>query len=92
MNKTLVLCVYVYRSVPSLTPLSPHQFPYAPTAWSECRRLALEFRELSSAILSGHTPLTVQPSPSEGVLGAGWGERVGGGFVVAAVNYLKKPV
>ena len=77
-----------------LTPLlySPGMFPYAPTAWSECRRLALEIRELSSAILSGRPQVEVHPSVTSGVLAAGWGERVEGAYVVAAVNYLKKPV
>ena len=95
VNSIFALSLSLPPSFPSflsLKLLSPHQFPYAPTAWSECRRLALEFLELSSAILSGHAPLTVQPSPSEGVLAAGWGERVGGGHVVAAVSYLRKPV
>lgn len=78
----------------TLTPLlhSPGMFPYAPTAWSECRRLALEIRELSSAILSGRPQVEVHPSVTPGVLAAGWGERVEGAYVVAAVNYLKKPV
>ncbi len=71
---------------------SPHQFPYAPTAWSECRRLSLEFRELSSAILSGRSQVGVQPSVKMGVLAAGWEERLEGVYVVAAVNYLQKPV
>ena len=76
-----------------ITPLhSPGKFPYAPTAWSECRRLALEIRELSSAILSGRPQLEVHPSVTSGVLAVGWGERVEGAYVVAAVNYLKKPV
>lgn len=71
---------------------SPGVFPYAPTAWSECRRLALEIGELSSAILSGHPHVAVTPSVTSGVLAVGWGERVEGEYVVAAVNYLKKPV
>jgi len=29
---------------------------------------------------------------TSGVLAVGWGERVEGEYVVAAVNYLKKPV
>lgn len=71
---------------------SPGEYPYAPTAWSECRRLALEIRELSSAILSGRPQLEVHSSVTSGVLAVGWGERVEGAYVVAAVNYLKKPV
>jgi hypothetical protein len=72
---------------------SPVQFPYSETSWSECRRLSLEFRELSSAILSGGAPaVNVTPSVSPGVLATGWGERLEGTWVVAAVNYLNTPV
>lgn len=71
---------------------SPHQFPYAPTAWSECRRLSLEFRELSSAILSGKPRVNVQPSPSSAIIATGWEERLEGTYTVAAVNFLQKPM
>ncbi len=71
---------------------SPHRSPYAPTAWSECRRVSLEIRELSSAILSGKPQVKVQPSVSTGVIATGWEERLEGVYTVAAVNYLQKPV
>ena len=89
----LISSLLLLSTAHTLTPLhSPGKFPYAPTAWSECRRLALEIRELSSAILSGRPQLEVHPSVTSGVLAVGWGERVEGAYVVAAVNYLKKPV
>ncbi|CAI8052798.1 hypothetical protein GBAR_LOCUS28892 [Geodia barretti] len=70
---------------------SPGQFPYAETSWSECRRLSLEFRELSSAILIGGPRVNVTPSISQ-ILATGWGERVNGTWVVAAVNVENSPV
>ena len=67
-------------------------FPYAATAWSECRRLSLEFREISSAILSGGERVSVTPFVGQGVLATGWEERLEGTWVVAAVNYLNTPM
>lgn len=86
----LLNCSHLFTALTSI--YSPGEYPYAPTAWSECRRLALEIRELSSAILSGRPQLEVHSSVTSGVLAVGWGERVEGAYVVAAVNYLKKPV
>ena len=71
---------------------SPSQFPYAATSWSECRRLSLEFRELSSVILSGGDDVLVTPSVKQGILATGREERIKGTWVVAAVNYLNTPM
>ena len=87
----VILCVCVLSRHGShcvCVPLSPGQFPYAETSWSECRRLSLEFRELSSAILGGGPGLNVTST----VIATGWAERVNGTWLVAAVNPQNKPV
>ena len=70
---------------------SPGQFPYGEDTWSECRRLSLEFREISSAILFGGSRVNVTPSVYPGVIGAGWEDRLTGTWVVAAVNNFNMP-
>ena len=90
-SEWVCVCVFVFSKVVYFQ-FSPGQFPYAETSWSECRRLSLEFRELSSAILSEGPGLSVTPSVSSGIIATAWGERVNGTWVVAAVNVLNTPV
>ena len=91
----MINCVslHFFNSTHVLSPPSPHAFPYSPNSWSECRRLWLELREISSAILGGQPPFSVEATnQAEQLLVGAWEERIKGVYVVVAVNYQNKPL